>query len=104
MNMGKSETPWPVFRLGEIYLNLAEAAMELNKSSEALDAVNKIRERAGIALLSNINMEKDPPRTQSGTGIRRPSLLGHEALENCSLGCDTRRAEWIQRNGFVSLV
>ena len=28
MNMGKSETPWPVFRLGEIYLNLAEAAME----------------------------------------------------------------------------
>ena len=30
----------------------------LNKSSEALDAVNKIRERAGIALLSNINMEK----------------------------------------------
>ena len=58
MNMGKSETPWPVFRLGEIYLNLAEAAMELNKSSEALDAVNKIRERAGIALLSNINMEK----------------------------------------------
>lgn len=58
MNMNKSETPWPVFRLGEIYLNLAEAAMELNKSSEALEAVNKIRERAGIALLSSINMEK----------------------------------------------
>ena len=58
MNMNKSETPWPVFRLGETYLNLAEAAMELNKSSEALDAVNKVRERAGIALLSNINMEK----------------------------------------------
>ncbi|MCD7849709.1 MAG: RagB/SusD family nutrient uptake outer membrane protein [Parabacteroides sp.] len=58
MNMDKSETPWPVFRLGEMYLNLAEAAMELNKPSEALDAVNKIRERAGIALPSNINMEK----------------------------------------------
>ena len=53
-----AENWWPWFRLGEIYLNLAEAAMELNKSSEALDAVNKIRERAGIALLSNINMEK----------------------------------------------
>lgn len=58
MNMNKSETPWPVFRLGEIYLNLAEAAMELNKSSEALEAVNKIRERAGIALLSTISLEK----------------------------------------------
>lgn len=58
MNMERSETPWPVFRLGEIYLNLAEAAMELNNSSEALEAVNKIRERAGIALLSSIDMEK----------------------------------------------
>lgn len=58
MNMNKSETPWPVFRLGEMYLNLAEAAIELNKPSEALDAVNKIRERAGIALLSSINMDK----------------------------------------------
>ena len=58
MNMNKSETSWPVFRLGEIYLNLAEAAMELNKVAEALTAVNKIRERAGIALLSSIDMEK----------------------------------------------
>jgi len=58
MNMGKSETPWPVFRLGEIYLNLAEAAMELNKPSEALEAVNAIRQRAGIALLSTITMDR----------------------------------------------
>lgn len=58
MNMGKSETPWPVFRLGEIYLNLAESAMELNRQSDALNAVNTIRERAGIALLSQINMDK----------------------------------------------
>lgn len=58
MDMGKSETPWPVFRLGEIYLNFAEAAFELNKPSEALEAVNKIRERAGIVLLGNIDMDK----------------------------------------------
>ena len=58
MNMGKSETPWPIFRLGEIYLNLAEAAMELGKTSEALQAVNAIRSRAGIALLNNIDMDK----------------------------------------------
>jgi len=58
LNMGKSETPWPVFRLGEIYLNLAEAAMELGKTSEALDAVNIIRDRAGIARLTSISMAK----------------------------------------------
>ena len=58
MNMGKSETPWPVFRLGEIYLNLAEAAMELGKTADALDAVNIIRNRAGIAPLTAITMDK----------------------------------------------
>lgn len=57
MNMGKSETPWPVFRLGEIYLNLAEAAFELNKSEEALSAINTIRNRAGIVNLNNISIE-----------------------------------------------
>lgn len=58
MNMGKSETPWPVFRLGEMYLNLAEAAMELNKPTDALDAVNAIRQRAGIKLLTSIDLAK----------------------------------------------
>ena len=58
MNMGKSETPWPVFRLGEIYLNFAEAAYELGLPEDALSAVNIIRDRAGIAELYNISMEK----------------------------------------------
>lgn len=58
INMGKSETPWPLFRLGEIYLNLAEAAFELGQKSEALEAINKIRERAGISKLTNIDMAK----------------------------------------------
>ncbi|MCC8155072.1 MAG: RagB/SusD family nutrient uptake outer membrane protein [Tannerellaceae bacterium] len=58
MSMGKSETPWVVFRLGEIYLNLAEACMELGgKEGEALAAVNKIRERAGINKLNSITLE-----------------------------------------------
>lgn len=47
-----------VFSLREILLNFAEAAFELNKSSEALDAVNQIRNRAGIALLATIDREK----------------------------------------------
>lgn len=59
MNMSKSETPWVVFRLGEIYLNLAEACMEIGgKDAEALDAVNEIRTRAGIAELGEVTMEK----------------------------------------------
>ncbi len=42
-----SGQPWIVFRLGEIYLNCAEAAYELNKKSEAFDCIKVIRERAG---------------------------------------------------------
>ncbi|MEL7588840.1 MAG: RagB/SusD family nutrient uptake outer membrane protein [Prolixibacteraceae bacterium] len=54
VNMGKSETPWPVFRLAEIYLNLAEACMEIGgKDAEALNALNQIRNRAGIKLLGS---------------------------------------------------
>ena len=55
----KSDVALPVFRLAEIYLNLAEAAVELGgKNAEALTAVNEIRERAGIALLTSIDLEK----------------------------------------------
>ncbi|WP_131539819.1 RagB/SusD family nutrient uptake outer membrane protein [Pedobacter nototheniae] len=59
MDLSKSTTPWVVFRLGEIYLNLAEACMELGgKDAEALAAVNRIRQRAGIASLTSISLEK----------------------------------------------
>lgn len=40
--------PWPLVRLGELYLNLAEAAVETNKLNDATLYLNKIRERAGI--------------------------------------------------------
>ena len=42
------ETDYIIFRLGEIYLNLAEAAFYLGYTGEALDALNRIRERAGM--------------------------------------------------------
>ena len=42
-----SVQPWIVFRLGEIYLNTAEAAYELGKKTEAFDYIEKIRVRAG---------------------------------------------------------
>jgi len=47
-----------VYRYGETLLNFAEAAFELGKSAEALDAINQIRARAGIALLTSIDREK----------------------------------------------
>src|SRR3546814_4768217 len=41
----KSGQPWIVFRLGEIYLNTAEALYELGQRDEAFDYIAKIRER-----------------------------------------------------------
>ncbi len=50
-----SDVDYIIFRLGEIYLNLAEAALELGKAEEALDAVNSIRDRAGMPKYTAIN-------------------------------------------------
>lgn len=49
-NGGESGQDFAIYRLGEIYLNLAEAAFYLNEKGEALDAINKVRERAGMPL------------------------------------------------------
>lgn len=46
---GKDEGNWKYYRLGEIYLNLAECAAELGKTGEAMTLVNEIRHRAGFA-------------------------------------------------------
>ena len=48
-NRGRQSDVWWVrFRLGEVYLNAAEAAFELGKLTEALTYVNTLRERAGF--------------------------------------------------------
>lgn len=47
VQVNKSNQSWIVFRLGEIYLNTAEAAYELGNRTEAMTYVQKIRERAG---------------------------------------------------------
>ncbi|HBN04928.1 MAG TPA: RagB/SusD family nutrient uptake outer membrane protein, partial [Bacteroidales bacterium] len=53
-----SSTDYIVFRLGEIYLNYAEASMELGKDGDALWAVNEIRKRAGMPELATITRDK----------------------------------------------
>lgn len=50
--VGGSSSPWKVFRLGEIYLNLAEAAYELGTpelKEEAKHYIAAIRDRAGAS-------------------------------------------------------
>lgn len=54
----KTKIDFMVFRLGGILLNYAEAAFELEKEDDALWAVNQLRERAGIAQLTEITREK----------------------------------------------
>lgn len=53
----RSSTDYMVFRYGEVLLNLAEAAFELGKTDEALDAINDIRERAGLGDLASVTRE-----------------------------------------------
>lgn len=50
-----------LLRLADILLLKAEALVELNRSSEAIEIVNEIRQRAGIAAL-NLEMSQDEAR------------------------------------------
>lgn len=56
--ISNASTDYLVFRYGETLLNLAEAAFELGNDSEALDAINQIRTRAGIATISVVDRDK----------------------------------------------
>lgn len=53
-----STTDYLIFRYAEILLNRAEASFELGDNATALKDINDIRDRAGIAQLSNITREK----------------------------------------------
>lgn len=55
-----SDVWWVRFRLGEIYLNAAEAAFELGQQAEALTYLNTLRQRAGYppGSLTTLTREK----------------------------------------------
>lgn len=40
--------PWPVIRMAELYLNLAEAYANLGRIDDAVEALRPVRERAGL--------------------------------------------------------
>ncbi|MEM6842238.1 MAG: RagB/SusD family nutrient uptake outer membrane protein [Bacteroidota bacterium] len=54
-----SDMWWVKFRLGEVYLNAAEAAFELGDEGRALNYINPLRERAGFGpnSLSTLTVE-----------------------------------------------
>ena len=53
-----SDMWWVMFRLGEAYLNAAEAAFELGLSGEALGYLNTLRARAGVAPLTSLTRDR----------------------------------------------
>lgn len=59
-----SDMWWVRFRLGEIYLNAAEAAFELGLHSEALGYINTLRERAGFPPNSLISLTREKIRNE----------------------------------------
>ena len=54
-----ADTWWVWFRLGEIYMNAAEAAFELGLEPEALGYINRLRERAGFPPNSLSSLTRD---------------------------------------------
>ncbi|MDH6342586.1 tetratricopeptide (TPR) repeat protein [Parabacteroides sp. PFB2-12] len=46
---GNTNDNWPVYRYAEVLLFMAEALNEQNKTAEALEYLNKVRQRAGLA-------------------------------------------------------
>lgn len=60
VNTTGSEMWWVMYRMGEVYLNAAEAAFELGDNSKALRYINNVRYRAGFGenSLSSLSIER----------------------------------------------
>lgn len=59
---------WPWFRMGEVYLNAAEAAFELGEG-EAIGYINALRERAGFPANSITNLTIEVIRKERRTEL-----------------------------------
>ena len=75
--------PWPLIRLSELYLNYAEALNEANgPSQEIYNALNTIRERAGVLLVeeawSDVAIAATPGKHTTQNGLRE--IIRHERL------------------------
>ena len=54
---GTDETPYIVLRTGEMYLNGAEAAFEMNLPVRAKELINTLRGRAGMPPKDNLTLD-----------------------------------------------
>lgn len=64
-----NEHPFPTIHFAEMYLNLAEAVVEMSGATvqqweKALNGINKLRERGGIVLLTNEELTRDRVRKE----------------------------------------
>jgi starch-binding outer membrane protein, SusD/RagB family len=71
---GKSDQSFIDFRLGEVLLNYAEAAIELGDVTDAKTAINEIRTRAGIRTLDDAEITRDNVRHERMVEL---ALEGH---------------------------
>lgn len=64
--------PWVMLRLGDLYLLYAESLNELNRGSEAIEWLNKIRTRAGIpdVATSWSTYSTNPNKYTTQSGVR----------------------------------
>mgnify|MGYP003664577653 CR=1 FL=1 len=95
-NLINDDTDYIIFRLGEIYLNLAEAAFYLDKDGEALTALNRVRQRANMPdktsitedIIQNERLVELTWENQSYWDIRRwriaKELLDGVRLQGCN--------------------
>lgn len=57
MERNHSDTDYIIFRLGEVLLNYAEAAIELGLDGDALWAINELRTRAGMPTFTAVDRD-----------------------------------------------
>lgn len=64
--------PWPVIRLGDLYMLYAEAANETDDPTTALKYMNLIRDRAGLKSVESswANFSKNPTKYTTKNGLR----------------------------------
>lgn len=72
--------PFPIIRLADLYLYYAEALNEDNRSAEALQWINKVRDRAGIPTVQDswTNYSRNPNKYKSKDGLR--AIIHQERL------------------------
>ncbi|WP_445738201.1 RagB/SusD family nutrient uptake outer membrane protein [Mariniflexile sp.] len=98
LDQNQAETPGIVFRLGEVYLNYAEAMAELGTITQVdLDlTINKLRSRVGMLALG-LNPPMDPKYAADGLSSLIIEIRRERRIELFSEGFrydDLRRWKW----------